>query len=180
MRRFVTLAVLLFFTVPFGISISGCSKSVPVTYCNVGNSGPVVGQLFAITLQPKLYGISLNYAQIGQVSAPAATDCKGTAVSASSFTYGTTDMTVADVQPTTGRLCAGTWNRNTGGGIADFTTCNPTNKSGTAYITASAQGATSNPIAVYIHPVVTSVVSGESIDRLYQRSGDELRGGSGV
>ena len=160
MRRFVTLVVLLFFTVPFGISISGCSKSVPVTYCNGGSSGPVVGQLFAITLQPKLYGLSLNYAEIGQVSSPAATDCKGTAVSTGSFTYGTTDMTVADVQPTSGRLCAGTWNRNTGGGIADFTTCNPTNKSGTAYITASAQGATSNPIAVYIHPVVTSVVLG--------------------
>ena len=92
--------------------------------------GPVVGQLFAITLQPKLYGISLNYSQIGQVSSPSATDCKGTAVSTSTFTYGTTDMTVADIQPTTGRLSRGTWNRNTGGGIADYTTCNPTNKSG--------------------------------------------------
>ena len=160
MRRFVTLVFLLFFTVPFGISIAGCSKSTPVVYCNGGDSGPVVGQLFAITLQPKLYGISLNYSQIGQVSSPSATDCKGTAVSTSTFTYGTTDMTVADIQPTTGRLCAGTWNRNTGGGIADYTTCNPTNKSGTAYITASAGGATSNPIAVYIHPVVTSVVLG--------------------
>jgi hypothetical protein len=160
MRRFVTLVFLLFFTVPFGISIAGCSKSTPVVYCNGGDSGPVVGQLFAITLQPKLYGISLNYAEIGQVSSPAATDCKGTAVSSSTFTYGTTDMTVADVQPTTGRLCAGTWNRNTGGGIADYTTCNPTNKSGTVYITASAGGASSNPIAVYIHPVVTSVVLG--------------------
>jgi hypothetical protein len=160
MRRFVTLVFLLFFTVPFGISIAGCSKSTPVVFCNGGDSGPVVGQLFAITLQPKLYGISLNYSEIGQVSSPSATDCKGTAVSTSTFTYGTTDMTVADVQPTTGRLCAGTWNRNTGGGIADFTTCNPTNKSGTAYITASAGGATSNPIAIYIHPVVTSVVLG--------------------
>ena len=116
MRRFVTLVFLLFFTVPFGISIAGCSKSVPVVYCNGGDSGPVVGQLFAITLQPKLYGISLNFAEIGQVSSPSATDCKGTAVSTSTFTYGTTDMTLADVQPTTGRLCAGTWNRNTGGG----------------------------------------------------------------
>jgi trimeric autotransporter adhesin len=160
MRRFVTLVFLLFFTVPFGISIAGCSKSVPVVYCNGGDSGPIVGQLFAITLQPKLYGISLNNAEIGQVSSPAATDCKGTAVSTSTFTYGTTDMTLADVQPTTGRLCGGTWNRNTGGGIPDYTTCNPTNKSGTAYITASAGGATSNPIAVYIHPVVTSVVLG--------------------
>jgi trimeric autotransporter adhesin len=160
MRRFATLVVLLLFTIPFGISISGCSKTAAVVYCNGGDSGPVVGQLFSITLQPKLYGISLGYAEIGQVSTPAATDCKGTTVSVNAFSYGTTDMTLADVQPTTGRLCAGTWNRNTGGGIPDYTTCNATNKSGTAYITATANGASSNPIAVYIHPLVTSVVLG--------------------
>ncbi len=160
MRRFVTLAFLLFFTIPFGVSIAGCSKSAPAAYCNGADSGPQVGQLFAIALQPQLYGISLNYAETGQVSSPSATDCKGTAVSSSTYTYGTTDMTVADVVPSSGRLCAGTWNRNSGGGIADYTTCNPTYKSGTAYITASAGGATSNPIAIYIHPVVTSVVLG--------------------
>ena len=53
MRRFVTLVVLLLFTVPFGISISGCAKKTTVTYCNGGDSGPVVGQLTTITLQPK-------------------------------------------------------------------------------------------------------------------------------
>jgi hypothetical protein len=160
MRRSVTLVILLLFTIPFGISISGCSKKTAVTYCNGGDSGPVVGQLFAITLQPKLYGISLNIAQFGQVSTPAATDCKGNTVSVNAFTYGTTDLTLADVQPSTGRLCAGTWNRNTGGGIPDYTNCIATNKSGTAYVTASANGGTSNPIAVYVHPVVTSVVLG--------------------
>lgn len=160
MRRFVTFLVLFLFTIPFGISISGCSKKTTVTYCNGGDSGPVVGQLFSVTLQPKLYGISLNQTQFGQVSTPSATDCKGDSVSVNAFTYGTTDMTLADVQPTTGRLCAGNWNRNTGGNIPDYTVCNPTGKSGTAYITASANGATSNPIAVYVHPVVTSVVLG--------------------
>jgi hypothetical protein len=160
MRRFVTLVVLLLFTIPFGISISGCSKKTAVVFCNGGDSGPVVGQLFSITLQPKLYGISMNQSQQGQVTTPAATDCKGSTVSVNAYTYGTTDMTLADVQPSTGKLCAGNWNRNSGGGIADFTTCNATNKSGTAYITASANGATSNPIAVYVHPVVTSVVLG--------------------
>ena len=53
MRRFVTLVFLLFFTVPFGISIAGCSKSTPVVYCNGGDSGPVVGQLFAINVAAK-------------------------------------------------------------------------------------------------------------------------------
>jgi hypothetical protein len=69
-------------------------------------------------------------------------------------------MTIADVQPTTGRLCAGTWNRNSGGGIPDFTYCTPTNKSGIAYVTASADGVTSNPLPIFVHPVVTSIVLG--------------------
>ncbi len=69
-------------------------------------------------------------------------------------------MTIADVEPSTGRLCAGTWNRNSGSGIADYTTCNATFKTGTAYITASADGASSNPLPVYVHPTVTSVVLG--------------------
>ena len=160
MRRFVTFVFLLFFTIPFGVSIAGCSKSSPVTYCNGGSTGPQVGQLFSIALEPKLYGISLNYGEMGQVSSPSSTDCKGTAVSAGAYTYGTTDMSVADIVPSSGRLCAGTWNRNSGGGVPDYTTCNKTNKGGTAYITASAGGATSNPIAIYIHPIVTSMVLG--------------------
>ena len=159
MRRFVTLAVLLLFTVPFGISIAGCNKAAAVTYCGVGDSGVRVGQTTAITLQPQVYGISLSYGQKGQISSPSAKDCKGNSTSPT-FRYGTTDMTLADVSPTTGALCAGSWNRNSGGGIADFTTCNSTGRSGVAYVTASADATTSNPIPVYIHPVVTSIVLG--------------------
>jgi trimeric autotransporter adhesin len=166
MRRFVTLAVLLFFTIPFGISIAGCSKKAPTVFCNGTDSGIPVGQVTTITLQPEITGISLNFAQIGQVSTPTATDCKGTTESVAHYTYatflagGTPDITIADVNPTTGALCGGTWNRNTGGGIPDFTTCNPTNKSGTVYVVASGSGTSSNPLPIYIHPVVTSVVLG--------------------
>jgi trimeric autotransporter adhesin len=167
MRRFVTLVFLLLFTIPFGISISGCSKSSPITYCE-GSSGPIVGQATTVTLTPKIFGISMNFAQISQVNAPAASDCKGTAVTISSYTYGVFDangkanMTIADVVPTTGRLCAGTWNRNSGGGIPDFTTCNPTNQSGTVYVVATGNGANSNPLPIFVHPVVTSVVLGNA------------------
>lgn len=169
MRRFVTLAFLLFFTVSFGISISGCSKKTAVVYCNGLGYGPEVGQVSAITLTPKIYGISLNYAQIGNVSGPQATDCKGSSVSVSSYTYGIVDangkpnMTIADVVPSgssAGKLCAGTWNRNTGGGIADYTTCMPNNLSGTVYVVAAADNASSNPLPIYVHPVVTSVLLG--------------------
>jgi trimeric autotransporter adhesin len=169
MRRFATLVVLLLFTIPFGVSISGCSKKSATVFCNGGDTGPQVGQVQIITLQPKIFGISLNFSQIGQVSAPSATDCKGTTATVSSYTYGIflangkPDMTIADVVPSgsgAGRLCAGTWNRNTGGGIADFTTCNPTNKSGTVYVVASGAGVSSNPLPVFVHPVVTNVSLG--------------------
>ena len=108
MRRFVTLAVLLFFTIPFGVSIAGCSKKAPTVFCNGTDSGIPVGQVTTITLSPELTGISLNFAQIGQVSAPTATDCKGTSESVAHYTYGTflaggiPDMTIADVNPATG------------------------------------------------------------------------------
>src|SRR5271170_1152144 len=166
MRRFATLVFLLLFTIPFGVSISGCSKKTATVFCNGGDTGPAVGQVANIALQPRIFGVSLNFSQIGQVSVPTAIDCKGTTVTVSSYTYATflpngqPDMTIADVQPTTGRLCAGTWNRNTGGGIADFTTCNPTNKSGTAYVVANGGGVSSNPLPIFVHPVVTNVTLG--------------------
>jgi hypothetical protein len=160
MRRFVTLVVLLLFSIPFGVSISGCSKNAAPVFCNGGDSGITTDQVTTISLAPIVYGISLNYSEIGQVNPPTATNCKGASASAGTFTYGTTDMTIADIQPTTGRLCGGTWNRNSGGGIPDFTVCNPTNKSGTAYITASAGGVTSNPLPIFVHSVVTSIVLG--------------------
>ena len=160
MRRFLTLVVLLLCAVPFGVSISGCSRKSAPTFCNGGDSGIVVGQPTTITLQPVVYGVSLNFAEISNLAAPSATDCKGNPATAGAFTYGSTDITIADVDPATGKLCGGTWNRHSGGGIADYTVCVPTNKSGTAYLSASAGGATSNPIPVFVHPVVTSIVLG--------------------
>ncbi len=160
MRRFFTLAVLLLFAVPFGVSISGCKKGTIVDYCNGQNSGLVVGQLTTLDLEPRLTGISLNQGQIGSVSGASGTDCKGTSVSPGNPVYGSSNMSLVDVQPTNGRLCAGTWNRQTGGGIPDYTVCTPGTASGTAFLTASAQSVSSNPIPVYVHPQVTSIVLG--------------------
>jgi hypothetical protein len=173
-RRFVGLVVLLFFALPFGLSVSGCgSKSAPVQFCSTGDSGPIVGQVASITLSPNLAttGESLNYGQIGQGLSASATDCKGNAVSVRSFTYASTSsfsantngVIFADINPSSGQVCGGTWNRNTGGGIADYTTCiPPTTKPSTflAYVTATANGAVSNAIPVYVHPTVTGVVLG--------------------
>ena len=160
MRRFVTLSVLLLSSIPFGVSISGCSHNLAAAFCNRGDSGMTTTQAATITLQPITYGVSLNFAEIGQLQGPTTTDCNGSSVSVGAYTYGTTDMTIADIQPNTGRLCAGSWNRNSGGGIPDFTYCTATNKPGIAYVSASADGVTSNPLPVFVHPVVTSIVLG--------------------
>ncbi len=164
MRRFVTFLALLLFSVPLGISISGCAKKTTVAYCNASTgSGVQIGQLNHLVLQPVIYGISLNYGQIGQVGSPTATDCQGTSVSVSQYTYSTRDISIVDVNPSTGALCAGSWNRKLNV-IPDYTVCTPpaapTAANSVTYLTAESQGVTSNPIPVYTHPVVTSIVLG--------------------
>ncbi len=136
-RSFVGLVVLLFFALPLGLSVTGCAhKSAPVVFCNAGDSGPVIGQVATITLSSSLAttGESLNYGQMGQALSATASDCKGNAVSVRAFTYSSTSSfeentnggpIVADINPANGQVCGGTWNRNTGGGIQDYTTCTP-------------------------------------------------------
>ncbi len=165
MRRFVGFLVLVFFALPLGLSVAGCGKGTTVQYCNGAGYGLTAGQVKTITLASNLTatGVSLNYGQIGPQLNATAVDCFGNAVSVSRYTYSTTDMNIADVNPANGQLCGGTWNRNTGGGIGDYTQCiapvNPTNH--TAQIVASASGGgSSNPIDVYTHATVTSVVLG--------------------
>jgi hypothetical protein len=160
MRRFVTLAILLMFSIPFGVSLSGCHKTQAPTYCNGGDSGVQVGQLVKLDLEPRLTGISLNQGVIGQTQTPSGTDCRGNTVSPGSISYGSSNINLVDIVPSTGRLCAGTWNRNTGAGIADYTYCTPGTVSGVSYVTASSDNVSSNPIPVYVHPVVTSIVLG--------------------
>jgi hypothetical protein len=160
MRRFVTLAVLLFFAIPFGISVSGCKHAVAPTYCNGEDSGVQVGQLTSLDLEPRLTGISLNQGEIGRVNSPTGKDCRGDSASASNVVYASTNINLADVAPTNGSLCAGSWNRNTGAGIADYTVCTPAASNGIAYVTASSSGVVSNPIPIFVHPIVTSIVLG--------------------
>jgi trimeric autotransporter adhesin len=164
--RFACLALLLFCAVPFGLSVGGCASKVPPPeFCNPGDSGPVVGQVAAITLAQNLAitGESLSYGQIGQSLSATAQDCRGNSVGLAKFTFAINDMTIADINPSTGQVCAGTWNRNTGGGVPDFTTCTPPatpNPNHTAFVTATANGAVSNAIAVYVHAIVTGIVLG--------------------
>ena len=68
----------------------------------------------------------MAFGQTRQINAPTATTCKGASASVSTYTYATTNNQLLDISPT-GNMCAGTWNRNSGGGIPDYTICNPPN-----------------------------------------------------
>src|SRR5665213_2662484 len=167
MRRFVFFAVLLTLSLPVGLSTTGCAHDYGQNYCSGFQSGPLVNAVAQITMQPATYGISLSYGQIISTPVPQAINCKGDPVPVSAYTYGTTNLSLADISPD-GRVCGGTWNRNSGNGIPNFTTCIPPQpgstlyqaNGGIAYITASGGGATSNPVPVFVHPPVTSIVLG--------------------
>jgi len=164
MRRFLTLVCLLCLAIPAGISISSCTRNPDANYCNGLGYGLKIGDLASIDLEPRTTGISLAFGQTQQASTPVGKDCKGNSASSSTFKYGTTNNQIVDISPT-GNICAGTWNRNSGGGIADYTTCSKPNPLpstnglpyATAYITAAANAVTSNPVEVYVHAQVTSI-----------------------
>ncbi|MFY9856199.1 MAG: hypothetical protein WAK26_20210, partial [Terracidiphilus sp.] len=166
MRQFLTLVCLLGLAIPAGISISGCVRNPQGSYCNGLGYGLKDNQISQLTLQPQTGGLSLAYGQIQQMLAPQAFTCKGTnvAIPPGQTSWGTTNNQLADISPS-GQICAGTWNRNTGGGIADYTYCyfpNPLPSSnglpyGVVYLTATAASVTSNPVPIYIHAPVTAI-----------------------
>lgn len=181
-RRCVGVAGLIFFALPVGLAVIGCgSKATPVQYCSAGDSGPILGQVAKIVLAPNFAttGESINYGQIGASLSATSYDCKGNVVSSTGYTYATTsDFNInlpggpvfADINPRTGQICGGTWNRNVGGGIPDYTTCTPpptTPLNYIAYATATSNGEVSNPIAVFVHPVVTGIELGTGTPTIY-------------
>jgi hypothetical protein len=165
MQRYLALIALFVFSLPVGLSISGCATQVG-DFCNGLGFGPKTTAVEFITLQPETTGISLSWGQTGQISAPSAFTCKKAAATVANFTYGSSNLQLADISPT-GAICGGTWNRNSPGGIADFTICTPpagaqteqctATSCGVAQITASGAGVTSNPVPVFVHPPVTAI-----------------------
>ncbi|MGA8088738.1 MAG: hypothetical protein WCA10_15765 [Terracidiphilus sp.] len=164
MRRYLTLVFMVVLAIPAGMSVSGCFRNPAGNFCNGLGYGLKDTEVYAIDLEPKTTGVSMAFGQTRQINAPTATTCKGANASVGSYSYATTNNQILDIAPT-GNMCAGTWNRNSGGGIPDYTICNPPsplpNTGGlpyqTAYISASANSVTSNPVEVYIHAQVSSV-----------------------
>jgi len=164
MRRFLTLVCLLGVAIPAGFTISGCTRNPDGNYCNGQGYGLKITDPASITIGPQTTGLSLAFGQTAQISSPQVKTCKGTSASLNTFNYGTTNNQLVDISPS-GGICAGTWNRNSGGAIPNYTICNFPNPLpstgglpyGEAYITASAGSITSNPVEVFIHPQVTSI-----------------------
>ena len=164
MQRLLTLVFLLCLAVPAGISISGCTRNPAGNYCNGEGFGLKLTDVASIDLEPRTTGISLAFGQTQQIATPTAKTCKGSSASVSGFTYGTTNNQLLDISPS-GNMCAGTWNRRSGGGIPDYTICNkpsPVPSTGnlpyeSAFITATASSVTSNQVQVYVHAQVTAV-----------------------
>ena len=164
MRRYLTLVFMVFLAIPAGLTFSGCIRNPAGNYCNGQGYGLKNTDVYAIDLEPKTTGVSMAFGQTRQINAPTATTCKGTSASVSTYSYATTNNQLLDIS-TTGNMCAGTWNRNSGGGIPDYTICNPPsplpNSGGlpyaTVFISASASNVTSNPVEVYVHAQVSSV-----------------------
>jgi trimeric autotransporter adhesin len=164
MRRYLTLVFMVCLAIPAGMTFSGCVRNPAGNYCNGLGYGLKDTDVFAIDLEPKTTGVSMAFGQTRQINAPTATTCKGASANVSSYSYATTNNQLLDIS-TTGNMCAGTWNRNSGGGIPDFTICNPPsplpNSGGlpysTTFISASANSVTSNPVEVYVHAQVSSV-----------------------
>jgi trimeric autotransporter adhesin len=164
MRRYLALIFLLCVAIPTGVSISGCTRNPAANYCNGLGFGLKITDVFSIDLEPRTTGVSLAFGQTRQSSAPTAKTCKGATATVATYTYGTTNNQLVDISPT-GNMCAGRWNRNSGGGIADYTICNLPNPLpnsnglpfGTAFITAAADSITSNPVEVYVHAPVSAI-----------------------
>jgi hypothetical protein len=164
MRRFLTLVCLLCLAIPAGISISGCTRDPGVDYCNGLGYGMKVDDVAAITLTPATTGISLAFGQTRQLSNPTAVTCKGKSATVTTYSYGTSNNQLVDITPT-GNLCAGTWNRNSGGAIPNYTICSPPSPLpstgglpyATAYVTASAHSIVSNPVEIFAHAKITTV-----------------------
>jgi hypothetical protein len=165
MQRYLALLALLVFSLPVGLSISGCTTNVGA-FCNGLGYGLKTNAVSAIDLEPKTTGISLSWGQTGQITQPTATTCKGATATVSHYTYGSTNINLADISPT-GAICGGTWNRTSPGGIADFTICTPPTGAqteqcsgtscGVVQVTATGGGVTSNPVPVYVHPPITAI-----------------------
>ena len=115
-----------------------------------GGSKSTNNTVAVVTVSPA--SISLVAGQVTSVSAGAVSAANTSVVT--TFTFNSSNTKIATISPS-GSVCGGVWD-------STFVVCNGTDAlgnpvSGTATITATAQGVTSGPVSVAVHPSVTSV-----------------------
>lgn len=155
MRQFLVLVLLCGVSLPMGMSIAGCRNNNNA-YCDYNGHSLPVNAVAYINLEPHDTGISLAYGQTTTLRVPQAFNCRKDPAGSGHFTYGTSDSNLVDLSPT-GSICAGRWNRNSAGGVADYTICTPPTRSGIALITAEEEGVPSNNLPIYVHPQISSI-----------------------
>jgi trimeric autotransporter adhesin len=130
--------------------MSGCGGGSTTSITPPSNqSSATVGQ---VTLTPA--SISIVAGEVTQVTPSAVNLTGGTVSPTPTFTFNSSNTSITSVSPG-GLVCGGVWD-------ALFITCNGNNASGnpiagSAIITASAEGVSSAPVGVSVHPSVTSI-----------------------
>ena len=117
-----------------------------------GYSSKAASQVGQVTLAPA--SISLVAGQVTQITASAVNTTGGAVSPLPTFTFNSSNTAIASVSPG-GLVCGGAWD-------ALFIVCNGNDSSGnaihgSAVLTASAQGVSSAPVQVSVHPSVTSI-----------------------
>jgi trimeric autotransporter adhesin len=116
--------------------------------CGSGSSANTT--VAVVTVSPA--SLSLVAGQVVTISASAANSANTTV--STTFTFNSSNTRIATISPA-GLVCAGVWD-------SIFVVCNGLDSSqnpisGTTTITATAAGVTSGPVAVSVHPSITSV-----------------------
>ena len=126
----------------FLLAVAGCG----------GGSSSSKNAVAQVSLTPA--SLSLESGQVSDPLQVKAVDSTGAAAT-TTFTFNSSNPSLATISPS-GQVCAGVWD-------STFVSCNGTTAAGapltgSATVTATAQGVTSGPVAVSVHPHVSSIV----------------------
>ena len=143
---------------PTAVIIIMLSQILLLAGCGGGSSSKTnPNQVAQVTLP--ISTLSLNPGEVENVGIPQAINAGGGQVSGVTFTFNSSNPSVASVKGD-GSVCGGTWDSTFV--VCTGTTANGQPVTGKAIITATAQGVSSAPLTVTVHPVVNFITTGPS------------------
>ena len=125
MRRYLTLVFMLFLVIPAGISFSGCTRNPAGNYCNGLGYGLKDTDVYGSTWSRRRRAFRWRSGRSSRSTHPPP-HLQGSERKRIQLLIRHHEQPDLDIIPD-GNICAGTWNRNSGGGIPDYTICNPPN-----------------------------------------------------